>query len=98
MLERFIWYASSGIATAVAAWIGIAAFLTGLKRFGLYAKVPLWLLFVVLWVVATCAGFLGESLATKTISLIAVSALIIGILFYLVSLPMRKNRVVEKSK
>ena len=96
MLDRFIWYASSGIASAVAAWIGLAAFLTGLNRFGLYVKFPLWLLFVVLWVVTTFAGFLGGSLATKTISLIAASALIIGILFYLVSLMMGKNR--EKSK
>lgn len=91
MLERLMWYVGNGIATAAAAWIGFAAFLTGLKRFGLNVKFPLWLLFVVLWVVATFSGFLGESWANKTISLIAVSALIIGILFYLVSLVMGKK-------
>lgn len=98
MLERFIWYTSSGIASAVAAWIGLAAFLTGLNRFGLYVKFLLWVLFVVLWVLSTFAGFLGGHLATKTISLIAFSSLIIGILFYLLSLMMGKNRVGEMSK
>ena len=98
MLEHFIWYASSGLASAVAAWIGLAAFLTGLKRFGLSVKCPLWLFFVVLWVVTTFSGFWGGSYVNKTISLIAVSALIIGILFYLVSLMMGKNRGREKSK
>ena len=98
MLERFIWYTGSGIASAVSAWIGIAAFLTGLNKFGLYVKFPLWLLFLVLWVVATFAGFLGGSMATKTILLIAFSALIIGILFYLVSLVMGKNREGVKRK
>ena len=98
MLEQFIWYASNGIATAMAAWIGLAAFLIGLKRFGVNVKFPLWLLFVVLWMVTTFAGFLGGTWATKMISIIAVSALIIGILFYLVSLAMGKNRVGEKSK
>ena len=71
MLERFIWFTSSGIASAVTAWIGIAAFLTGLNKFGLSVKFPLWLLFLVLWVVATFAGFLAGSMATKTISLIS---------------------------
>jgi len=98
MLERFIFYASSGLATAVAAWIGLAAFLTGLKRFGIYLKLPLWLLFFVLWVLSTFTGFLGGTSATKTISLISVAALIIGILFYLVSLPFGKNMERGKSK
>jgi len=96
MLERFIFYASSGIPTAVAAWIGLAAFLTGLKRFSVYVKFPLWLLFFVLWVITTFTGFFGGSSVTKTNSIIAVSALIIGILFYLVSLPLGKK--VERGK
>lgn len=96
MFERFIWYASIAIPTAVAAWIGLAAFLTGLKRFDVYLKFPLWLLFFVLWVIATFTGFFGGSSVTKTHSIIAVSALIIGILFYLVSLPLRKK--IERGK
>jgi len=91
MLERFLWYAGSGIATAVAAWVGFAALLTGLKRFGIYVKFPLWLLFLALWLLSTFVEFLGGTAATKIISLIAVSALIIGILFYLVSLPLGKS-------
>ena len=91
MLEHFLWYAGSGIATAVAAWIGLAAFLTGLKRFGIYVKFPLWLLFLALWLLSAFVGFLGGTPATKIISLIAVSALTLGILFYLVSLPLGKS-------
>lgn len=91
MLERFIWYASSGIARGVTAWIGLAAFLKGLKRFAIHVKSPLWLLFLALWALSTFAGFLGGTSATKTISLIAVAVLIIGILFYLVSLALGKN-------
>ena len=96
MLERFIWYTSSGIPTAVAVWIGLAAFLTGLKRFGVYVKFPLWPLFFVLWVITTFTGFIGGSSVTKTSTIIAVSTLIIGILFYLVSLPLGKK--IERGK
>ena len=92
MPERFIYYASRGIATAGAAWIGFAAFLAGLNGFGVNVKLPLWLLFVGLWVVATIVGFLGGSWAAKMTSLIAASVLIIGVLFYLVSLAMGKNK------
>jgi|GEM_PF-5455156 len=96
MLEHFLWYAGNGVATAVAAWVGLAVFLTGLKRFGIFVKFPLWLLFLVLWLLSTIVGFLGGTPATKIISLMAVSALIIGILFYLVSLPLGKSN--EKGK
>jgi len=98
MLERFLWYAGNGIATAGAAWVGLAAFLTGLKRFGIYVKFPLWLLFLSLWLLSTFVGFLGGTSVTKTISLIAVSALIIGILFYLISLPLGKSNERGKLK
>jgi len=98
MLERFLWYAGNGVATAGAAWIGLAAFLTGLKRFGIYVKFPLWLLFLVLWLLSIFVGFLGGTPATKIISLMAVSALIIGILFYLVSLPLGKSNERGKLK
>ena len=98
MLERFLWYAGNGVATVAAAWVGLAAFLTGLKRFGIYVKFPLWLLFLSLWLLSTFVGFLGGTSVTKTISLIAVSALIIGILFYLISLPLGKSNERGKLK
>lgn len=98
MSERLVFYASSGIVTAIAAWIGLVAFLTGLKRFGHNMKFPMWLLFGVLWVVATLAGVVGGSGATDMISLIAAPVLIIGILVYLASLPMGRKKGGEKSK
>ena len=98
MLERFLWYAGNGIATAGAAWVGLATFLTGLKRFGTYVKFPLWLLFLMLWLLSTFVGFLGGTPATKIISLMSVSVLIIGILFYLVSLLLGKSNERGKLK
>jgi hypothetical protein len=96
MFGYFVWYVGYGIATAGAAWVGLAAFLTGLKRFGIYVRFPLWLLFFILWIVSTFVGLFGGTPATKIISLMSVSVLIIGILFYLISLPLGKSNERKK--
>ncbi len=96
MLERLLFHAGSGLSTSAAAWIGIASFLLGLKRFGRDIKVPLWLLFIVLWGIIALMGFAGALAATDMISLIAVIILIVGILVYLVSLLMGCSRGEEK--
>ena len=98
MLERLIFYASSGLVTALAAWVGVAAILQARKRFGHGEKLPLWLLFIILWMVTTLAGFVGGAGASGIITPIAVVVLVIGILVYLVSLPITRKVEEKKTK
>lgn len=48
MSERIAYWAGSSIPMALAAWVGIAAFVYGLRRFGKEIKLPLLKIFVAL--------------------------------------------------
>jgi len=66
--------------------MGIVAFKYGLQRFGVLFKVPLWLVFVVLWLLGTLTGFLFGVQAVQKIPALALPIFLIGILFWIVSL------------
>ncbi len=86
ILEKIVWSAGEGLASAVALFISIAAVQSGLSKMGKHLKIPLVLTFLSLWGFVTILGFLFGEAAIKNFSLIAVVALLIGISLWLISI------------
>src|SRR3989304_6478380 len=86
MLETLVIYCIRPLPSIIICFMGIVAFKYGLQRFGVLFKVPLWLVFVVLWLLGTLTGFLFGVQAVQKIPALALPIFLIGILFWIVSL------------
>ena len=85
-MERIIFYASSTLPPAGAAWLGIAAFKMGLRRWGRRVEVPLGWIFPVLWGLILAGGFVGGQRVIDPVLMVALGVLVVGVLFWFLSL------------
>lgn len=92
MLDRLAFFIGNSLPMTGVAWAGYAAACYGLRRLGYTIKFPLWVVFLVLWVVITLAGFVGGTQTTNVISTIAILLLVGGIVVYLISFPAGRKR------
>lgn len=86
MLELLVIYATRSLPSILICFIGIAATKSGLNRFGMFFKIPLWLVFLFLWAAGILTGVLLGVPAIQKLPIVALPVFLIGILFWIVSL------------
>ena len=80
-MERIIFYISSTLPPAGAAWLGIAAVKMGLRRWGKRVKVPLGWIFLVLWGAVFAGGFVGGQRVFDPVLMVALGSWLPGSCF-----------------
>lgn len=91
MADNILFFASSGIPTALVAWVGFLFVLRGLNRIGMIIKLSRIVLLIVIWMMTTLAGMFGGPTAIKIIPTVVAWILVLGIFFFLMCLLLGKK-------
>ena len=86
MLKLLVIYAAMSLPSILICFIGIAAIKSGFNRFGMFFNIPLWLVFLFLWVAGILTGVLFGVPAIQKLPIVALPIFLIGILFWIASL------------
>lgn len=85
MAGRIAYYFSFSLISAFILWIGIVAFVLGLKRFNVKIIFSFWRLFIFIFLITFIYDFLYGT--ENNLNLFSCLVLIIGILFWIISIP-----------
>tara|TARA_B100000315_G_C14307078_1_gene464553 strand:+ start:29 stop:313 length:285 start_codon:yes stop_codon:yes gene_type:complete len=86
VLEIIVLRALESLVPSFALFISIASIQSGLSKIGKQFKIPLIVTFFSIWGLATISGFLFGDTGLKKFTIVATGALLIGILFWLISI------------